>query len=83
MWLQILSKPDTLVVAGVRTPDKASELQKLAEKHANRLHVVKLDLAEPETVNVRLHTSQGSRYGWRSMTLMSTTDASRATDPRN
>lgn len=49
---QILAMPDTSVVAGVRTPEKAIDLQKLADKHGDRLHIVKLDLANIETITV-------------------------------
>lgn len=49
---QILAMPDTLVVAGVRTPEKATDLQKLVDKHGDRLHIVKLDLANTETITV-------------------------------
>ncbi|KAL3132419.1 hypothetical protein ABBQ32_008978 [Trebouxia sp. C0010 RCD-2024] len=48
--VQILAMPDTSVVAGVRTPEKAIDLQKLADKHGDRLHIVKLDLANIETI---------------------------------
>ncbi|KAL3131674.1 hypothetical protein ABBQ38_007968 [Trebouxia sp. C0009 RCD-2024] len=48
--VQILAMPDTLVVAGVRTPEKATDLQKLVDKHGDRLHIVKLDLANTETI---------------------------------
>lgn len=51
---QILAIPDTLVVAGVRTPEKATDLQKLVDKHGERLHIVKLDLANTDTILVRL-----------------------------
>ena len=51
--LQILAIPDTVVIAGVRTPEKAQDLQKLTEKHGDRLHIVKLDLADIGTIQVR------------------------------
>ena len=51
--LQVLAIPDTVVIAGVRTPEKAQDLQKLTETHGDRLHIVKLDLADIGTLQVR------------------------------
>lgn len=50
--MQILAIPDTVIIAGVRTPEKAQDLQKLTEKHGDRLQIVKLDLADIGTIQV-------------------------------
>ena len=50
--------PDSSVVAGARSPDKAHDLQDLAKQHDGRLSVIALDLSDPDTVQVAaLHAS--------------------------
>lgn len=44
--------PDTSVVAGARSPDKAHDLQDLAKQHDGRLLMIALDLSDPDTVQV-------------------------------
>ena len=50
--LQILNMPDTLVIAGVRSPQKAKVLQELSRKYSGRLYTVPLDLSDSDTVQV-------------------------------
>ena len=50
--LQILSTPGTVVVAGARNPAKATDLQKLAQKYADRLYITPLDLSDTDTIKV-------------------------------
>ncbi|EIN06095.1 NAD(P)-binding protein [Punctularia strigosozonata HHB-11173 SS5] len=38
----LAAKPDTVVFAGARDPDRAKDLHALAERHPGKLHVVKL-----------------------------------------
>lgn len=45
--LQIASRPNTIVFAGVRSPSKATELQQFAQDHKN-LHIIKLESTSEE-----------------------------------
>ena len=50
--MQILARPDTVVVAGARSPDKAKALQQLKQDNSTRLHVVALDVASTSSIQV-------------------------------
>ena len=54
---QLLARGD-VVVAAVRDPSKASNLNPL---NAANLHVIKLDVEKPETIQVSLSASAGFR----------------------
>jgi NAD(P)-dependent dehydrogenase (short-subunit alcohol dehydrogenase family) len=40
------------VVAGVRNPDTAVQLADLLANHSGRLHVIKLDVSDPDSIKV-------------------------------
>lgn len=51
---ELLSKPDNRTVfAAARSPQKSEELQKLAEKYKDRLHIVTFDVTDGESAKVR------------------------------
>lgn len=54
--LQILTIPDTLVVAGARSPEKAKDLQELSKQYSGRLLTVALDLSDSDTVQVNMQS---------------------------
>ena len=63
MWepLQILDLPNTTVIAGARSPEKAEDLQKLSQQFSGRLVTVPLDLSDSNTVQVTYE--QAETYG--------------------
>ncbi len=50
--LQILHLPNTTVIAGARSPEKAEDLQRLSQQFEGRLIVLPLDLSDSNTVQV-------------------------------
>lgn len=51
---ELLSKPDNRTVfAAARSPQKSEELQKLAEKYKDRLHIVTFDVTSGDSAKVR------------------------------
>ena len=51
---ELLAKPDNRTVfAAARSPQKSEELQKLAEKHKDRLHIVTFDVTSGDSAQVR------------------------------
>ncbi|KAI0353821.1 NAD(P)-binding protein [Trametes cingulata] len=47
---QLLESPANIIVAGCRTPSKATALNALAESNKGRVHVVQLDIADRKSV---------------------------------
>ena len=51
---ELLAKPDNRTVfAAARSPQKSEKLQKLAEKHKDRLHIVTFDVTSGDSAKVR------------------------------
>ena len=60
-YLQILSRPQTQVVAAARPVDDCSELHALSALHKNRIMIVPLELSDPDTVQVYFDFASRSR----------------------
>ena len=50
--LQILSLHNSQVIAGARSPEKTPALQDLKQQHADRLHLLTLDVTDLASVQV-------------------------------
>ncbi|DBA78176.1 hypothetical protein WJX79_006992 [Trebouxia sp. C0005] len=57
---QILDLPNTTVIAGARSPEKAADLQKLSQQFEGRLFAVPLDLSDSNTVQAVVETVKKS-----------------------
>ena len=47
---QLLQSPSNTVIAGCRTPSKASELQEFAQQSTGRLHLVAIDVSNKDSI---------------------------------
>lgn len=57
---QLLESPTNLVVAGVRTPEKATALLDLKNTAKGTLHVIKLDVSDFDSVRASAKDLQAS-----------------------
>lgn len=54
LYPQILENhADAVVLAGARSPEKATGLKELSEKFPGRLHILPLDVSDDESMKVR------------------------------
>lgn len=54
---QLLERGDT-VLAAVRTPAKAEDLRMLQQEHQGRLHIIEMDVSNPESIDSSFKTVQ-------------------------
>lgn len=51
-FVQILARPNTVVIAGARSPEKADALKQLKQSNPERLHVITLDVSATASIQV-------------------------------
>lgn len=68
--LQILSRPQTQVVAAARPSDDCDELHALLTSHKNRMMIVPLELSDPDTVLVCFDFASRSRAGSQELIMV-------------
>lgn len=56
---QLVASSDNLVVAACRNPDKATALQSLRNDAKASLHILPLEVADPEAVRASVKSVQG------------------------